>query len=107
LLAVAIMSNHVHLVVGVNGDPDPTKVLGDFKAYASRALTRRWRKPPSGTWWTYAGSKRKLPDERAVNDAINYVRRQPNALIAWTPGERGCVSAPSTSELGARRNSGR
>jgi hypothetical protein len=39
LLAVAILSNHVHLVVGVNGDPDPTKVLGDFKAYGSRALS--------------------------------------------------------------------
>jgi hypothetical protein len=47
LLAVAIMSNHIHIVVGVNGDPDPTKVLGDFKPYASRALSRRWGKPPS------------------------------------------------------------
>ena len=37
LLAVAIMANHVHLVVGVPGDPNPTKVLGDFKAYGSRA----------------------------------------------------------------------
>jgi hypothetical protein len=30
LRAVGIMGKHVHLVVGVNGDPDPYKVLGDF-----------------------------------------------------------------------------
>ena len=38
LLAGAIMANHVHLVVGVPGDPDPSALLRDFKSYASRAL---------------------------------------------------------------------
>src|SRR4051794_8559842 len=33
LLAVAIMANHFHLVVGVAGDPEPDKLLGDFKSY--------------------------------------------------------------------------
>ena len=37
LLAGAIMANHVHLVVGVPGDPDPSALLRDFKSYASRA----------------------------------------------------------------------
>ena len=83
LLAVAIMSNHVHLVVGVMGDPSPTKVLGDIKAYGSRALNRRWGKPPSETWWTYDGSKRKLKNEETLLNAINYVRNQPNALLIW------------------------
>jgi len=41
LLAVAVMANHAHLVVGVPGDPDPSDVLGDFKGYGSRALNRR------------------------------------------------------------------
>jgi REP element-mobilizing transposase RayT len=86
LLAVAIMTNHVHLVIGVNGDPDPTKVLGDFKAYGSRALSRRWGKPPSGTWWTYAGSKRNLASEQRLVDAIKYVQAQPYALLTWTSG---------------------
>jgi REP element-mobilizing transposase RayT len=101
LFAVAIMANHVHLVVGVEGDPDPTKILGDFKAYASRSLTRRWGKPPSDTWWTYGGSKRKLKDDRARGDAIDYVRRQPNMLVVWIDpeydGEGGRVSAPSAN----------
>ena len=63
LRAVGIMPKHAHLVVGVFGDPDPGKVLGDFKSYASRALNKKWGKPESGTWWTEKGSKRKLRDE--------------------------------------------
>jgi len=88
LLAVAVMANHVHLVVRTPPDADPTKVLGDFKAYGSRALTARFGKPESGTWWTYSGSKRALPDERAVAAAINYVlHKQYNPLVTWSPGE--------------------
>jgi REP element-mobilizing transposase RayT len=83
LWAVAIMVNHVHLVVEVEGDPDPTKVLGDFKAYGSRALSQRWGKPASGTWWTSSGSKRKLPTGNAVQSAVEYVRKQPDALLVW------------------------
>ncbi len=83
LLAVAVMANHVHMVTGVPGDPDPTKILGDFKAYGSRALNRQWSKPSSGTWWTYDGSKRKLPNERAVRGAVIYVRDQSHALAVW------------------------
>ena len=52
ILAVAIMPNHIHLVVGVPGDPEPDVLLRDFKAYGSRALNRRHSRPASGTWWT-------------------------------------------------------
>jgi REP element-mobilizing transposase RayT len=83
LLAVAIMANHVHLVVGVNAGPTPTKVLGDFKAYGSRALNARWGKPVSETWWTYDGSKRKLADEQAVIQAVGYLRDQEFPLVVW------------------------
>jgi REP element-mobilizing transposase RayT len=83
LVAVAIVRNHSHLVVGVNGDPDPDEVLGDFKSYGSRTLNRHWAKPASGTWWTQSGSTRKLPNEAAVRAAIEYVRNQPHALLIW------------------------
>ncbi len=83
LLAVAIMANHAHLVVGVPGDPDPSDILGDFKSYGSRALNRRWGKPASATWWTESGSKRKLPDEAAVRAAIQYVKQQECPLVVW------------------------
>jgi REP element-mobilizing transposase RayT len=83
LLAAAIMANHVHLVVGVPGDPDPADLLRDFKAYGARALNRRFGKPASGTWWTQSGSRRKLPDHQAVCAAINYVQSQANPLEVW------------------------
>ena len=96
LLAVAVMSNHAHLVVGVPGDPDPSDVLGDLKGYASRPLNRRWGKPASGTWWTEGGSKRRKRDEAAILAAVCYVRDQENPLLVWlnedalvTFGERG------------------
>lgn len=38
--AVAVLSTHVHIVVGVNGDPSPTALLRDFKSYGSRARCR-------------------------------------------------------------------
>ena len=83
LRAVSIMRNHFHMVVQVSDDPKPSKILVDFKAYGSRALNRRFGMPPSETW--YKGSKRKLKDARAVEDAINYVLyKQPNALLVWS-----------------------
>ena len=81
LLATAIMRNHIHVVVGVPGDPNPENMLRDFKAYASRRLNKHWPKPVSGTWWTRSGSKRKLPTELAVIDAVAYVRDQANPLV--------------------------
>jgi REP element-mobilizing transposase RayT len=83
LHGVAVMRNHVHLVVGVTGDPDPATLLRDFKAYASRALNQRWARPASGTWWTQSGSRRILRDEPAVIAAVNCVREQPGALAVW------------------------
>ena len=88
LLAVSIMPTHMHLVVKVDGDPEPGKVLGDFKSYASRALNRAFGRPRSDTWWTAEGSKRKLGDESAVAAAVNYVlRKQPNPLVTWSPAD--------------------
>ena len=93
LLAASIMLNHVHLVVGVPGDPDPSDLLRDFKAYGSRALNKRWGKPRSGTWWTASGSKRILRGDSAVPDAVRYVtKKQWSPLAVWF-GEPG-ASAP-------------
>lgn len=86
LRAVAIMANHFHIVVGVPGDPKPAKILGDFKSWGTRTLSKRFGEPPSETWWTQHGSKRKLPDERALSAAEHYVLfKQANALVTWSP----------------------
>jgi len=83
LLAVAVMATHVHLVVGVEGDPEPSDILRDFKSYGSRALNRRWARPASDSWWTESGSKRKLKDESHVLAAIRYVMQQEYPLVLW------------------------
>jgi len=96
LLGVAIMANHMHLIVGVSGDPDPSKIMASYKSYGSRALNRRWGKPVNETWWTDGGgSKRKLPNEAAVRGALAYLRGQYNPLLLWfaDEGEPG-ASAP-------------
>jgi REP element-mobilizing transposase RayT len=86
ILAVAIMFNHFHIVVGVPGDPKPGKILGDFKSWATRALSQRFGAPASATWWTERGSKRKLKDEAAIAAAVRYVLYdQPNPLVTWSP----------------------
>jgi REP element-mobilizing transposase RayT len=95
LSAVGIMANHIHLVVGVPGDPDPETVLGVFKSYGSRALNRNWQRPESEMWWTESGSKRKLRDEAAVLAAVEYVRNQAWPLVIWIAGENPRPQRPS------------
>ena len=84
LLAAAVMPNHVHLVVGVPGDPAPYTLLQSFKAYGSRALNRLAPRPASGTWWTESGSTRRLPHHQAVRAAVRYVLRQHGPLVVWS-----------------------
>jgi hypothetical protein len=92
------MFNHFHIVVGVPGDPDPSKVLGDFKSWGTRALSRHFGAPASMTWWTASGSKRRLRDERALAAAIRYVLYdQPNPLLTWSP-ETGLHYGPPPGE---------
>jgi REP element-mobilizing transposase RayT len=43
--ALAVMVNHIHIVFGVTGDPDPSGMLRDWKSYASRALNRAGPRP--------------------------------------------------------------
>ena len=73
ILALAILANHIHIVLGVTGDPEPDALLRDFKSYGSRGLNRRFAKPVSGTWWTAGGSRRKLHDDEAVRSVVKYV----------------------------------
>ncbi len=82
--SIAIMANHIHIVVTIDGDPEPETLLRDFKSYGSRSLTRLGAKPTSGTWWTTGGSKRKLPDENARQAANEYVKNQEFSLVIWT-----------------------
>ena len=80
--AVAVMANHVHVLVGVPGDPEPETLLRDLKSWASRALNERFEVPDGGRWWTRSGSKRKKVGA-GVGQAVAYVRDQEHALAVW------------------------
>lgn len=82
--AVAIMATHLHVLIGVPGDPDPGKILGDLKSYGSRRLSRDQKRPASGTWWTTGGSKRKLDNEQVIPGVVHYIRQQSHPLLIWT-----------------------
>ena len=98
LQAVAIMFNHFHIVVEVEDDPHPRKILADFKAYGTRVLNRKYGTPPSETWWTDKGSKRKLKDAEARLAGINYVLlKQPNPLVVWS-GSAPVAYAPGSPQ---------
>jgi len=84
ILAVGIMHTHLHVIVGVPGDPKPDKILNDLKAYATRCLNEKFGRVASDTWWTTKGSKRKLDADRDVEVTVQYVRCQPNPLLIWT-----------------------
>ena len=87
LLTASILSTHVHLVVGVDGDPDGGDILGDFKSYASRRLNRLFGKPPNGSWWSESGSRRVVKDEGDLIEAVRYVARQEGAFLVWVNGK--------------------
>lgn len=89
LLAAAAMWNHVHVVVGVPGDPDPSTLLRDFKRSSSAALNRT-QADPRRAWWTRSGSRRRLAGEPNVIAAIRYVRQQHGALATY----RGSLPGP-------------
>lgn len=85
--AVAVIPNHVHIVFGVAGDPNPSAMLRDWKSYASRALNRHFGKPPAPRWWADRGSKRVIQDEADRISRICYVRDQEAPLLVWLSRE--------------------
>jgi REP element-mobilizing transposase RayT len=88
LHAVSIMFNHVHWVVEAPPEVGKKKLLGDFKSYGSRRLTRVAGRPASDTWWTHRGSCRRV---RHLAAAVFYTcHRQPMPLVVWSR-ERGRI----------------
>jgi len=82
LHAVNCRTNHVHVVVSANRDPD--EVREQFKAWCTRRLKQleRLRAADSGkpgaeireNWWTERGSRHYLGDEESLEAAVLYVR---------------------------------
>jgi REP element-mobilizing transposase RayT len=104
LIACAVMTNHVHIVVVVPDDPDPEAILHSFKSYTSRRLNQEYGRR---YWWTKSGSTRKLPDESAIRSAVRYVKDQPGTLIVrvddqWLPLPSPDQASPASHGGGER-----
>jgi REP element-mobilizing transposase RayT len=84
ILALAVLSNHIHLVARTPEDIDGAHLLRDFKAYASRRLNAVYGKPDNGSWWSESGSRRVLRDDPNIRDAIAYVANQHGAHLIWS-----------------------
>ncbi len=85
LLAAHVRSSHVHVVV--EADARPEKVMSDFKAYASRALSRLVGERPSRRRWARHGSTRWLWQDQDVRDAIRYVVEEQGEAMEVFVGE--------------------
>jgi REP element-mobilizing transposase RayT len=85
LRAVNYRSNHLHVVVTADRDPD--EVRQQFKAWCSRKLkelekTRRSRAGESPSlarrvrekWWAERGSRRYIGDDDSLEAVIRYVQ---------------------------------
>jgi len=67
-----LRTNHGHVVVGAEEDPD--RIAGAFKAYATRALRSEFEFFRSAKIWTRGTSTRYLWKNRHVEAAIDYVK---------------------------------
>ena len=94
--AVAVIANHVHIVFGVIGDPEPSDMLRDWKSYASRALNRAFGAPHGPRWWADGGSKRRIEDDEDRMSRIRYVRDQELPLLIWLSEEATAIVGPTT-----------
>ena len=73
ILALNVLSNHVHVVVGTAEGAKPEKVMSDLKAYTTRRLRERQLLPAQVPVWSHHGSTRYLSDDRAISAACHYV----------------------------------
>jgi REP element-mobilizing transposase RayT len=71
LAALAVRTNHVH-VVGF-GTAGSSRMMNDFKAYATRSLRNAGEWQYKHSPWVDKGSRRFLWTEEHVDAAVNYV----------------------------------
>ena len=71
LLVAHVRSSHVHTVV--EAEVPPERIMSDFKAYASRRLSRMSLDAPNRKRWARHGSTRWLWKPQHVSAAIQYV----------------------------------
>ncbi len=82
LLAVAIMSDHAHVLCQTDrAGPELQKL---FKGGASRVLNQQFDLAGSPRWFTRRGSNRFIKKGTDLTAAVEYVQNQQNQLLVWS-----------------------
>jgi REP element-mobilizing transposase RayT len=76
--AAHVRTNHVHLVLWANVQPEDA--MAQLKRYASRALNQSAGN--RGRWWAHHGSTKYLWNETQIAEAVAYVAYQQGAPMA-------------------------
>ncbi|MFL5330086.1 MAG: transposase [Gemmataceae bacterium] len=84
LWAVHVRSNHVHVVV--TADCNPEKVMVDLKAWASRRLRKVFSEPADRDRWTQHGSTRYLNSISDLEAKVIYVLDEQGERMAHFDG---------------------
>ena len=72
--AIAGASDHVHLIVASETDPQTIRQM--FKRWLGQEMGGRWPLPDGATWWAESGSVRWLMEQPYFMAACDYVNRQ-------------------------------
>jgi REP element-mobilizing transposase RayT len=78
LVRTAIMANHLHVLV-MNCPDDGPAVRRILKGVSQSALSKKAGQ--SQCWWPAGGSDRYKHDWEAIENAANYIERQPWCLV--------------------------
>ncbi len=86
LWAAHIRSNHVHVVLSGDGDPD--RMMSDLKGRASRNLNRSGFDSAERKRWTRHGSTKHLFRNEDVEARIRYTLDEQGERMAWYAEQR-------------------
>jgi REP element-mobilizing transposase RayT len=76
ICAAPVDADHVHVLLDATCECDPDAMMKWLKRWVGEALTAKWGKPASGTWWAKCGSTKPIKDEDYLNNVYEYIRRQ-------------------------------
>jgi len=94
LIALHVRTEHVHGLVQAEG-VQPHRVMGDWKAYGSRALRKLW--PDRTHFWTSGGDTRGISGS-GVNAIARYIlaeQGEPMETFDATSGQIYCQNLPT------------
>lgn len=81
LWAAHVRSNHVHVVLSGEGNPD--RIMSDLKGRASKNLNNAGFDSAERKRWTRHGSTRLLFSEEKVEERIRYTLDEQGTRMAW------------------------